>query len=163
MPVAIRPARASDTEAILRIENAVFETDRLSPRSIRQLIGRKTAEVLVAEDEEGVAGYCLVLHRRGSGVARLYSIAVAPERTGAGVGRRLLAAAEEAASRDGRTALRLEVREDNARAIGVYEKSGYRRIGRKLNYYKDGAAALRYEKMLRGGLDAAGMRGKRQG
>ena len=151
MPVAIRQARASDIEALVRIENAVFETDRLSRRSFRQLIERETAEILVAEADGGeVAGYCVVLFRRGSGVARLYSIAVAPERARQGVGRELLSAAETAAFDHDRMILRLEVREDNGRAIAVYSKNGYRRIGRELDYYEDGAPALRYEKMLRG-------------
>jgi hypothetical protein len=47
--------------------------------------------------------------------------------------------------------LRLEVREDNLRAIGIYEKAGFRRIGRETDYYEDGAPALRFEKTLRGG------------
>ena len=43
---------------------------------------------------------------------------------------------------------RLEVREDNSRAIDLYEKNGYQPIGRKPAYYADGADALRYEKPL---------------
>ncbi len=51
--------------------------------------------------------------------------------------------------------LRLEVREDNSRAIRIYEKSGYRKIGREPGYYEDGATALRYEKTLRGDIPVA--------
>ena len=51
--------------------------------------------------------------------------------------------------------LRLEVREDNARAIRIYEQNGYRRIGREPDYYEDGATALRYEKTLRGDVPVA--------
>ena len=51
--------------------------------------------------------------------------------------------------------LRLEVREDNARAIHIYEQNGYRRIGREPDYYEDGATALRYEKTLRGDVPVA--------
>jgi hypothetical protein len=46
--------------------------------------------------------------------------------------------------------LRLEVREDNAGAIRLYQHHGYRRIGRYLNYYADQTDALRFEKRLRG-------------
>lgn len=150
MPAAIRPARASDIDALVRIENAVFPTDRISRRSFRQLIERETAETLVAEIDGEIAGYCMVLFRTGSGVARLYSIAVATESGGSGVGRLLLDAAEKIAYDHDRLILRLEVRDDNARAIRIYEKAGYRRIGMEPDYYEDHAPALRYEKVLRG-------------
>ncbi|MDP3898056.1 MAG: GNAT family N-acetyltransferase/peptidase C39 family protein [Mesorhizobium sp.] len=152
MPAAIRPARATDIEALVRIENAVFDTDRISRRSFRQLIDRDTAETLVAEIDGAVVGYCIVLFRRGSAVARLYSIAIAASHAGAGVGKQLLEKAENMAFEHDRIILRLEVREDNARAIRVYEKNGYRKIGREENYYEDGQPALRYERMLRGNI-----------
>jgi ribosomal protein S18 acetylase RimI-like enzyme len=44
--------------------------------------------------------------------------------------------------------LRLEVRIDNAAAIGLYERSGYRRGKRLPHYYEDGADGWRYEKSL---------------
>ena len=49
MVADLRPARASDVDALIAIENAVFSTDRISRRSFRQLIERGTAETLVAE------------------------------------------------------------------------------------------------------------------
>lgn len=150
MPAAIRPARASDIDALVRIENAVFPSDRISRRSFRQLIERATVETRVAEIDGAIAGYFMVLFRRGSAVARLYSIAVAGEHGGSGIGRMLLAEAERIAYDHDRLFLRLEVREDNRRAIRVYEKSGYRRIGLEPDYYEDHAPALRYEKVLRG-------------
>jgi len=152
MPAAIRPARASDIDALVAIENAVFATDRISRRSFRKLIERETAETLVAEVNGAIAGYCMVLFRRGSGVARLYSIAVATGHAGSGVGRLLLETAEDTAFEHDRLILRLEVREDNARAIKIYETNGYRRIGVEADYYEDHAPALRYEKMLRGNV-----------
>ena len=95
-----------------------------------------------------LAGYALVLLRKGSGVARLYSIAVAPEAGRRGVGVQLLAAAEQAALAHGRAALRLEVHEKNAAAIARYQKSGYRMFGSHDEYYGDGGNALRLEKQL---------------
>ncbi|MDG4910387.1 GNAT family N-acetyltransferase/peptidase C39 family protein [Mesorhizobium sp. WSM4898] len=150
MPAEIRKARASDVDDLAAIEKAVFSSDRLSRRSFRQLIEHETAEMLVAENDGHVAGYAVVLFRKGSGVARLYSIAVGPFFGNLGIGRQLLAAAEEAAYEHDRMMLRLEVREDNQRAIGIYEQAGYRKIGREPDYYEDGATALRYEKTLRG-------------
>lgn len=155
MPAEIRKARASDVDDLAAIEKAVFSGDRLSRRSFRQFIERETAEMLVAENDGRVAGYAVVLFRKGSGVARLYSIAVGPFFGSLGIGRQLLAAAEDAAYEHDRMMLRLEVREDNQRAIHIYEQAGYRRIGREPDYYGDGATALRYEKTLRGDVPTA--------
>lgn len=146
MPADIRTARASDVDDLAAIENAVFEGDRISRESFRRLVGRKTATVLVVQRGRSLAGYCVVLFRAGSRIARLYSIAAASGT--AGVGRPLLDAAEKAAVSRGGERLRLEVRTDNVRAIGLYEKSGYRWIGEVAGYYADGATALRYEKQL---------------
>ena len=146
MSPKIRPARASDLAALVAMEEAVFDADHISPRSWRSFLARPTAAVLVAEDDTHVAGCCVILFRAGSAISRLYSIAAAPGRSG--VGRALLAEAESLSARRGAKTMRLEVREDNLRAIGLYEKSGYSRFGRKPDYYADGATALRFEKPL---------------
>ena len=130
MSVEIRKALASDIDDLAAIETAVFPGDRISRRSFRALIERETAEALVAISGDRLAGYAIVLFRKGSGVARLYSIAVSPEANGRGVGKALLEAAEDAAFENDRLILRLEVREDNPRAIMLYEKNGYHEVGR---------------------------------
>ncbi|MBS3650667.1 GNAT family N-acetyltransferase [Pseudaminobacter sp. 19-2017] len=146
MSVEIRPARPSDLDALLALEEASFPGDRISRRSYRRLIGRPTALVFVAEDEGAISGSFTVLLRQNSRQARLYSIAAA--RDGSGLGRALLAAAERSAAMRGSRCMRLEVRQDNTRAIFFYEKSGYQQIGFKMDYYSDGMTALRFEKPL---------------
>ncbi len=146
----IRPASPADIDALDLIEKAVFSTDRISRRSFRALIARPTAETLVAEIDGALSGYAMILFRTGTGMARLYSLAVHPDFTGRGLGKALLAAAETAAMAHERILLRLEVRENNAAAISLYKTAGYRRIGRHVDYYEDGMAALRFEKLLRG-------------
>jgi ribosomal protein S18 acetylase RimI-like enzyme len=146
MSAEIRPARASDVDALAALENSAFDADRISRASFRRMIGSASATILVAAGECAIKGYCAVLFRDGSRKARLYSIATRPGN--GGLGRALLAAAENAALARGSGEIRLEVREDNSRAIALYEKSGYRPFGRKPGYYADGAAALRYSKPL---------------
>ncbi|EKF20382.1 GNAT family N-acetyltransferase [Nitratireductor pacificus] len=153
MPFEIRPAEPGDIEALLAIENAAFAGDRLSRRSMRALIGRPSAIALVAIDGADIAGYAIALLNRLHRVARLYSIAVSPVRTGRGVAGALLHAVEAEAGNRRRRAMRLEVREDNRGAIALYERNGYRRFARRDNYYHDGMSALRYEKQLRGTED----------
>lgn len=93
-------------------------------------------------------GSCLVLTRRNSRKARLYSIATAPAARGQGLGAQLLAAAEAAARQHGCDTMHLEVAEDNARAIELYRASGYTQFGFVEEFYEDGRNALRMQKAL---------------
>ena len=144
----LRAGHRRDLEALVALEQAVFDTDILSRRSFRRFIAGSSATLMVAEAGGELAGYVLVLYPPGSTRARLYSIAVAPHIGRRGVGPLLLAAAEQAARRRGRRAMRLEVHEHNSRAIARYEKSGYRLFGRHRRYYDDRGDALRFEKTL---------------
>ena len=65
-------------------------------------------------------------HPRGTrDCAFLYDIEVRPEHRGAGLGRALLAAAEQAARAGGAAALELNVFGGNARALRLYTGAGY--------------------------------------
>lgn len=147
MPAAprLRAARAGDLPALLALE-ARFPGDRLSPRQFRHHLANPRARLRVLADGPVVRGYHLVLMRAGSRWARLYSIAVDPAARGRGLGRRLLADAERQARAAGRRGLRLEVRQDNAAAIALYESAGYRRVAALPAYYADGAPGWRYAK-----------------
>ncbi|MFN2329571.1 MAG: peptidase C39 family protein [Chromatocurvus sp.] len=144
-----RPADERDLDALVRIEELAYRTDRLSRRSFRRWVGSDHAALIVAENTDGVAAYALVLLHRGTRLARLYSIAVDPASMGRGLGLALLQAAENAALDAGRIDMRLEVRRDNANAIALYEKQGYRRFGEYADYYEDHEGAYRYQKRIR--------------
>ena len=145
----VRPASPDDLDALLAIEERAFETDRLSRRSFRHFLTRGQASCVVVEAGGRVAGYALVLYRRATALARLYSIALDPGMRGQGLAGLLMEAAERAAADAGCLVLRLEVRLDNAPAIALYRARGYRRFGRYLDYYEDHADALRLQKVLR--------------
>jgi ribosomal protein S18 acetylase RimI-like enzyme len=146
--IRVRPATPGDLDALLALENQVFSTDRMSRRSLRRLLAAPGAATLAAECGGRLAGYALLLFRAQASVARLYSIAVRPDIGGRGVASALLAAAEDAAWTRECLALRLEVHADNAPAIALYRKSGFREFGRNPAYYQDGGDALRFEKRI---------------
>jgi ribosomal protein S18 acetylase RimI-like enzyme len=146
--VRIRKAEHADLSALLELEQRVFATDRLARRSLLRFLTSPTAEVLVADEQGCLSGVAIVLYRSRSALARLYSIAVVPERAGRGLGRGLLGAAEAAAAARHCRALRLEVHRSNHPAIARYRKSGYRELGCHRGYYEDGGDALRFEKRL---------------
>jgi len=146
--ITVRPARLEDLPTLESIETSVFDSDRLSRRGLRYHILSQTTQLLVLVVGEKVVGYSLVAFRRNSARARLYALALDPASHGRGFGRALLGAAERAAKARGAAALRLEVRQDNARALELYEKVGYLRIAAMEHYYENGASALRLEKAL---------------
>jgi ribosomal protein S18 acetylase RimI-like enzyme len=152
VPVAIRRARQADVGALVTLEERCFTSDRLSRRNFLRLLRTGHCVCLVAERNEVVVGYGLVLLHGATALAHLYSLAVDPKRQGEGIGSALLEACEEAARVAGRVVLRLEVRPDNAAAIRVYQAAGYKEIGTYADYYEDHSDALRMEKQLAGGV-----------
>jgi len=146
--LSIRPARAADLDSLVALEEGVFDYDRISRRQYRRHLASARALLRVAVENSELLGSGMVFLRAGTRVARLYSLASAPVARGRGVGARLLAALEQAARVRGYTCMRLEVRTDNAAAIALYERHGYRRFAVRRNYYDDGTNALRYEKAL---------------
>lgn len=146
---SIRGADIEDLDALVAIEERSFGPDRLSRRSLRRLLARETAVILVAEQlARTPLGYALVLVRRDTALARLYSLAVDPAAAGQGFGEALLASAEQSAIERGSIAMRLEVRVDNTRAITFYERHGYREFGRLTKFFANGIDAIRMEKRL---------------
>ena len=144
----IRRATRADLPGLLALERSAFTTDHLSERQYRHHLNNDAAEVLAACDGSGLLGKAVVFFRRGSDIARLYSIAVAHDARGRGVGEALLDAAEARARARGAACMRLEVRQDNPGAMRLYERRGYARFGMRSAYYEDGADAWRYEKRL---------------
>lgn len=155
----IRPARPEDLRALVALEEATFDYDRLSRRNFQWMQKRANAALLVATPvipagetppaETEIVGYALVLFHRGTSLARLYSIAVADSARGQRLGARLLEAAEEEAETRGAVYLRLEVRADNATAIQLYVSRGYVPFERVVGYYGQHGDALRFEKRIR--------------
>lgn len=68
--------------------------------------------------------------------AELLTIATDPGHRRKGLARAALGAVETEARARGAARLLLEVAEDNRAAIALYEAAGYRRIGRRAQYYR---------------------------
>lgn len=148
MALFFRIALPTDVPALVALEQRCFSTDRLSPRSFHRMIGRAHGQLLVAEQDGQLLGYALVLFRRGSSLARLYSIAIAEHARGMGLGKQLLSRIETCAAQHACTCLRLEVRTDNPGALALYERDGYQRFAVIDDYYADHCPALRLEKTI---------------
>ena len=147
-PVQLREAGNDDLEALLGLEKAAFDSDRLSRRSFRHWISSGKRAFLVATVEGMLAGYILVIYHRGTRLARLYSIATDPRFRGCGIARRLIEAGERAASDSGRFIMRLEVATGNKAATALYESLGYLTFGSYRDYYDDHGDAARMQKRI---------------
>jgi ribosomal protein S18 acetylase RimI-like enzyme len=153
----IRAAKLSDLDALMALENNSFTGDRLSRRSMRHYLQSEHSALLVAEanqsisqtDSASLLGYGLIWLHRGTRLARLYSLAVAPEARGQGIAKKLLAALERVAEKHLRLFMRLEVSRNNLGAIRLYQSCGYRIFGEFNDYYDDHSDALRMQKKIR--------------
>ncbi len=151
MTVLVRPAQLADLDGLVRLEEASFETDKLSRRSFRHWITTDHRALLVAQTqaEQRIVGYILIIYHPGTRLARIYSLAVSPQQRGAGIAKLLMSAGEQAAKDSGRLYLRLEVSVDNGPAIRLYERLGFQKFGIYRDYYEDHKDALRYQKRIR--------------
>ena len=144
----VRAATPADLDQLVELENRCFATDRISRRSFRHILTRGKASTLVWEDDGRLGGYAITLFSRGTATCRLYSIAVDAWVRGRGVGKALLAAAEEEALNRGCVSMRSEVRRDNDASLGLFRSAGYRQFDEVADYYEDHMDALRFERIL---------------
>lgn len=152
----IRAATLNDVDELVRLEQASFDTDKLSRRSFRHMLTRGRGVILVYEKKNAkpvqngnpLCGYVMVLFHAGTSLARLYSIAVDLECRGQGVGRKLVEEAEKVSIENDCILMRLEVRRDNTASLNLFASMGYRQFGLYTDYYEDHMEALRFEKKL---------------
>lgn len=136
----IRKAVLSDLKEIVELENASFEMDSFSKRQFNYLLFHSI--FYIAEKNRQILGYYILLTRKQSKKARLYSIAVHPSARGKNVGQALMHHLINVAKEMHYPYISLEVRENNVKAIQLYKKFGFLEKGIKPNYYVDGANAL---------------------
>lgn len=136
--LVIRVAGADDLAAIHTLEMRCFSLDAQSPRSLRYLLARANAVTLLAHAFATPVGYVMLLFRRNSRVARLYSIAVDPAHRGHRLGERLVCAAEDAARRHGICEMRLEARVSNRASRQLFARMGYHESAVLAGYYVNG-------------------------
>ncbi len=146
---SVRVATLADWPALVALETACFTHDRIAPRGWRRMLQRPSALVLVTPRNAAINGALVLLFRRDTRVARIYSIAVDERARGRGMGATLLEWAVLAAAARGCTTLRLETRLDNRAARTLFVRHGFAVTGRTERYYEDGMAALRLERPIR--------------
>jgi ribosomal-protein-alanine N-acetyltransferase len=139
--------RLADLEEVVGIERASFPTPWSRAAFRYELTENRVARCLVARLGDRVVGY-LCLWEIGHEI-HITNLAVHPSFRRRGIGRRLLAPVLDDGRARGITLVVLEVRPNNAEALGLYESLGFRVIGRRKGYYFDtGEDALVMEAAL---------------
>lgn len=106
-----------------------------SENSIASELKNELAIWLVAAEGDRVLGY--VGSQTVFPETDMMNIAVLPECRREGIAEVLVDALVMELKRIGSTSLTLEVRASNAPAIALYEKKGFREVGRRRNYYRN--------------------------
>lgn len=146
--VLCRRVGLNRVDDLLDLEEACFSFDRISRRNLRNLLRSPSACCLGAYHRGRLVGSMVVLFRRNTRTARIYSVAVSSAYRGKGIARRLMDRAEREARSRGCTRMRLEVRMDNVSAIKLYESLGYVDARVMPGYYEDGTHGMLYLKEL---------------
>lgn len=144
----IEPATLADLEQLVVLEQRLFETDKFSRKNLRYLIQRATVIVVRSEKERHITGYAILLGRKNSRKARIYSLGVAESASRTGIGTKLVSTLEKIAAVRNCTSLTLEVSDTNKDALLFYNNCGFKQYGFRYNYYKDGGHALLMRKNL---------------
>jgi GNAT superfamily N-acetyltransferase len=129
MPVWVRDIQESDAESVVSLWHAAGVTRPWNNphRDIAFAMGADQASILIAEDNEVLVGTVMVGEDGHRGW--VYYLASDPTRRRQGVGRVLMAAAEQWLRQRGIWKLNLLVRDDNVDVVGFYQRLGYADTG----------------------------------
>ena len=145
----------ADIDIVLEIENASFKTP-WSRGFFEEEIAKEHSYCRIVRKEQ-VSGenpvIAYMIFRVLFDEMHIFKIAVDPKWRNKGIASLLLCDSFREGVRAGATAAYLEVRQSNQVAITFYSKSGFKIIGKRLNYYQeDREDALVMMKILKGEL-----------
>jgi ribosomal-protein-alanine N-acetyltransferase len=137
MTLIIETASMRHLDRLCEIERDCFEEEAFSRCQIASLLGDYNSIGLVAVDNSRIVGFIIgaICVRRNALDGHVLTIDVSPEHQRKGVGSMLLKAIERIFIERKVKTCHLEVREDNIKALRLYEKTWYKIIGKLKNYY----------------------------
>ena len=129
-----RTMKLSDLFTIGDMERRIFN-DPWSVSSCRGALENPCVHAVVAEDEEGIAGYAFLMGTQDE--AEILRIAVDPDKRRRHIGSALMDELLDYGDNEGYISIFLEVRESNEAARALYEQSGFEIIGKRVEYYRN--------------------------
>src|SRR6201992_4147576 len=134
-PPIIRLLRSDRAQACARLHDEGF-AHPWSPEEMAGLIASSSTVGAAALDPVSGRLHGFVLSRLAADEAEILTIAVDAAHQGRGVGRGLLSENLRQAANAGAKAMFLEVAEDNAAALALYERFGFVQVGQRPGYYR---------------------------
>ena len=137
MPIAIRSALFDDVPAIVAIEQLAASAAHWTAEQYKKLVG--SGVVLVAEGAAEAAGsLCGFISAKAvAGEWEIENVVVSAEFLRRGIADELLRQLIQRAQNEAASTILLEVRESNLPARRLYERRGFRDVGRRRAYYSD--------------------------
>lgn len=148
--IVIRPIEMSDSQALAALHAEDFFRPWVDSE-FESLLSQPAVFGFVAV-EDGVAGArpCgFVLARKAAGEAEILTITVARSCRRRGIGRALLDAVLRMLHAERIEALFLEVDENNAAAVALYRRLGFREVGMRPDYYDHEASHRTHALVMR--------------
>jgi len=149
MTVTIENVSMRHLARLCEIELECFKTEAFTKQQIAYLLTDYNSIGLIAKENDKIVGFVIgKAHiERRSMMGHISTIDVLPAYRRKGTAQMLLQEIEKIFREKSVEACRLEVREDNIPALRLYQKSGYKKIGKLRNYYGN-AHGLYLEKAL---------------
>ncbi len=133
-PVIERAYRGDAAHAGWTHEADLLDGQRTDLGSLRAILDTPGTQLLIAEAGAEIAG-CVQVTDRGAGRCYLGLLCVDPRLQAAGLGRRLIGAAEDIArDRFGAAAMEMTVIEARTELVAYYERRGYRVTGERRDF-----------------------------
>lgn len=117
---------------VAEIERLCF-SDPWSEKALSESLESPYSRFLVALDGDRVAGYIGLYALSGEG--SITNVATHPDYRRQGLGRALIEGAIIVAEKEKLEYITLEVRQSNSPAISLYEKCGFKVMGKRRNFY----------------------------
>ena len=146
--ITYRDANSMDIPVLVSLDKELFPYSPWSSGQYREEISAPTRRFIVALDEgQIIIGYAGVF-APGGAEADILTVGVIAQHRGQGIARELMAGITKWAINQGSIAMMLEVKTDNAAAIGLYESLGYSKLNIRKDYFGSGLDALVMRKEL---------------
>jgi ribosomal protein S18 acetylase RimI-like enzyme len=111
-------------------EADILDDERIAPGELEALLADPAVTILTARDGDTLIG-CVAVTKKDARLAYLGMLCVAPDLQSAGLGRRLLDAAEDHARALGIAAMEMTVIDSRDSLIAWYERRGYALTGER--------------------------------
>ncbi len=140
--ITYRVANAFDLPVFVSLDKELFPYSPWSTSQYKEEFSSPTRHFVVAVDaEQNIVGYAGVF-APGGAEADVLTVGVVPTQRGKGIAKALMALITDWAKIQGSIAMMLEVKVDNAEAIGLYQSLGYSQLNIRKDYFGAGLDAL---------------------